>query len=160
MDEDVVITSIRTPEEAEAFRRLNEEWIVDLFVLEDADRAVLEDPFGTIVDQGGDVLVANRDGRTVGCVALLAERPGVYELTKMAVDVGERGRGTGRKLALAAIERARELRASSLFLASNKRLAPAVALYESIGFVHVPPEQLSPVPYTRADVFMLLDLRA
>ena len=155
----VTITSIRTPQDAAAFRRLNEEWISSLFSLEAKDRETLADPFGHYVDPGGDVLLArDRHDRVIGCVALEPTGDGVFELSKMAVTPAERGRGTGRQLLGAAIDRARALGASSLFLGSNRRLAAAIRLYESAGFRHVPRERIGPLPYTRADVFMQLSL--
>ena len=83
----LTIGSIRTAEDAAAFARLNEEWISDLFTLEDKDRETLADPFGRYVEPGGDVLIA-RDGedRVVGCVALEPAGDGVFELSKMTVD--------------------------------------------------------------------------
>ena len=155
----VTITSMRTPADAAAFGRLNEEWIRTLFTLEEKDRATLADPFGHYVEPGGDVLLA-RDcaNRVIGCVALEPTGDGVFELSKMAVSPAERGRGTGRRLLEAAIDRARALGASSIFLGSNRRLTSAVRLYESAGFRHVPRERVGPLPYTRADVFMELPL--
>jgi N-acetylglutamate synthase-like GNAT family acetyltransferase len=94
----------------------------------------------------------------IGCVALEPTGAGVFELSKMAVAPPERGRGIGRLLLQAAIDRARALGASSLFLGSNRRLAAAVRLYEAVGFQHVPREQVGPLPYERADVFMELSL--
>jgi ribosomal protein S18 acetylase RimI-like enzyme len=41
--------------------------------------------------------------------------------------------------------------ATLLYLETNSALKPAIALYESFGFVHLPPR---PTPYARADVFM------
>ena len=155
----VTITSMRTAEDAAAFGRLNEEWISSLFALEDKDREPLADPFGHYVEPGGDVLLARDcEDRVIGCVALEPVGEGVFELSKMAVAPAERGRGTGRRLMNAAIDRARALGASSLFLGSNRRLATAVGLYESVGFRHVPREHVGPLPYTRADVFMELPL--
>jgi ribosomal protein S18 acetylase RimI-like enzyme len=155
----VTITSMHTPEDAAAFGRINEEWISAVFTLEPKDRETLADPFGHYVEPGGDVLIA-RDGddRIVGCVALEPTGDGVFELSKMAVVPAARGNGHGRRLIDAAIARARALGASSLFLGSNHRLAPAVRLYESVGFRHVPRERVGPLPYTRADVFMELPL--
>jgi putative acetyltransferase len=155
----VTIASIRTPEDAAAFGRLNEEWISSLFTLEEKDRETLADPFGHYVETGGDVLLARDcDDRVIGCVALEPAADGVFELSKMAVSPEEQGRGIGRLLMDAAIDRARALGASSLFLGSNRRLAPAVGLYESVGFRHVPRERVGPLPYTRANVFMELPL--
>lgn len=153
------VTSIETDEDAAAFSRLNQDWIASLFTLEDKDRETLADPFGHYVAAGGDVLVA-RDctAGVVGCVALEPAGDGVFELSKMAVAPAQRGRGIGRRLLAAAIERARALGASSLFLGSNRRLTAAVALYESAGFKHVPRDTVGPLPYSRADVFMELRL--
>lgn len=156
------ITSMSSPTDARAFRTLNEEWITALFTLEEADRAILEDPAGHVVDPGGDVLIA-RDARdeVVGCVALVPFGPtadGVFELSKMAVDAKTRGQGVGRAVLLAAIERAGEMGARSIFLGSNSKLADAVHLYESVGFAHVPAEEIGPMPYARADIFMRLVL--
>ncbi len=150
---------MRTPEDAAEFGRLNEEWISSIFTFEAKDRETLADPFGHYVEPGGDVLIARGcDDRVIGCVALEPADDGVFELSKMAVSPGERGRGTGRRLMDAAIDRARALGASSLFLGSNQRLTPAIRLYESVGFRHVPRERIGPLPYTRADVFMELPL--
>jgi putative acetyltransferase len=77
----------------------------------------------------------------------------------MAIATELRGQGAGRKLLSAAIDHARELGASSLFLGSSRKLANAVHLYEALGFEHVAPETLH-MPYARADVFMQLTLVA
>jgi putative acetyltransferase len=153
-----VIGSIETQADVLAFQELNEEWINRFFTMEAADRATLDDPFGRIVAAGGDILIARVDTARVGCVALVPTGSGVYELSKMAVAPALQGRGIGRKLILAAIERARALGATSLFLGSNTKLESAIHLYESVGFTHVPPEQIAPMPYERADVFMELVL--
>ena len=55
-------------------------------------------------------------------------------------------------------EQAKHLGAKSLFLGSNTRLKNAIHLYESVGFRHVKPETLPPMPYSRADVFMEMPL--
>jgi len=69
-----------------------------------------------------------------------------------------RGQGIGRRLLEYTIAQARDLGAKSLFLGSNSRLANAVHLYESLGFRHVPPEELPEMHYARADVFMQMAL--
>jgi predicted N-acetyltransferase YhbS len=156
----VTIDSMRSAGDAAAFERLNTAWIRTLFALEDKDRETLADPWGHYVEPGGDVLVArDDDGAVVGTVALEPAGDGVFELSKMVVAPERRGLGLGRRLIDAAIERARALGGSSIFLGSNHRLVPAVALYESVGFRHVPRERIGPMPYTRADVFMELPLR-
>lgn len=154
----VTFGRMRNEIDAEAFRTLNEEWITRWFALEEKDKATLGDPNGTIVKQGGAVLMAWQEEEPVGCVALISFGETIYELSKMAVRPDLRGAGLGRKLILYAIEEARNLGASRVFLGSSTKLRNAVHLYESVGFRHVAPEQLPPMKYTRADVFMEMAL--
>jgi len=46
-----------------------------------------------------------------------------------------------------------------LYLWANSSLGSAVHLYESLGFVHVPPERVKVSPYTRSNVHMELLLQ-
>ncbi|MET8043482.1 GNAT family N-acetyltransferase [Micromonospora sp. NPDC005215] len=154
----LTVTSMTTAAEAEAFRTLNEEWISHFFTIEESDRRTLDDPFAAIVDRGGDVLIVRDGGEIVGCVALVRNSDDVFELSKMAVTPAGRGKGLGRQLIEAAIGRARQLGATTLFLGSNTKLANAVHLYETAGFQHVSPEQIPLPPYARADVFMRMAL--
>ncbi|MER7694011.1 GNAT family N-acetyltransferase [Streptomyces sp. NPDC097610] len=154
-----VVSSIASQSDADAFSALNEEWISRLFTLQDEDRAVLGDPFGRIVGPGGDVLLAREpgSGTVVGCVALLAYPEAVFELAKMAVASAAQGRGIGRQLIAAAIDRARALGGARLFLGTNSKLAAAIHLYEEAGFVRITRDRL-PVTdyYARADTLMEL----
>lgn len=154
---DLVIRSLQTAADADAFRALNEEWIARYFVIEEQDRRQLDDPVAAYIDPGGEILIAEVDGRPVGCVALLPDGSGACELSKMAVSPELRGRGLGRALLSAAVDRARQMGAQSLFLGSSTKLGNAVHLYESLGFEHVDPETIH-MPYSRADVFMRLQL--
>src|SRR6185437_8091766 len=142
------------PDLAGAFKALNEAWITSLFALEPKDRLVLGDPEGQIIARGGRVLFALDGGEAVGCCALLALADGGFELAKMAVADACKGRGLGRALLAAAVERARGAGAPRLYLETNSGLAPALALYRSFGFVEVVPAE--PSPYARADVCMEL----
>lgn len=154
----ITISPLRDAADATAFHDLNVAWISELFVVEDADRAVLVDAERSIVAAGGTVLIARDGEQRIGCVALLRVGEGVAELAKMAVAPEHRGRGIGRRLITAAIDVARESGVRRLVLESNSSLIPAVRMYESVGFRHVPAETHAPTPYARADVFMDLDL--
>lgn len=155
---DLVIRPLEGPADADAFRRLNEQWIAEHFAIEETDRLQLADPVAQYVAPGGQVLVAELDGRVVGCVAVRPQ-PGTrrFELSKMAVEPGLRGHGAGRRILAAGIACARELGAGSLYLGSSTKLPAAVHLYEALGFVHVGREQLN-LPFARASVFMELRL--
>jgi putative acetyltransferase len=133
-----------------AFRTLNEEWIIRYFTLEAKDIETLGDPENSILRKGGHVFMVYADAKPVGCVALMPIGNSVYELSKMAISPHLRGQGIGRRLLQHAIAQAKLIGAKSLFLGSSTKLPNAVHLYESVGFRHVRPETLPPVPYTRA----------
>jgi N-acetylglutamate synthase-like GNAT family acetyltransferase len=154
----IEIRPLKKGEDATAFRTLNEEWITRYFTLEKMDRETLGDPQKRILEKGGYIFMVYADDQAVGCVALIPIGNGVYELSKMAVSPELRGLGIGRRLLQHAIAEARRIGARSLFLGSNAKLENAVHLYESVGFRHVAPENIPPMPYTRANVFMELPL--
>ena len=138
-------------EHAEAFRTLNEAWIGKYFTLEPKDREVLGDPQGKIVDKGGRVFMALKDGVAVGCAALLKMDDGGYEVAKMTVSEDLRGSGLGKRLMQRCIDAGAELGATRLYLETNSGLAPALGLYRAMGFRDLAPTE---TPYVRADVFM------
>ncbi len=158
ISEKIDIRALQPHEDARAFRKLNEEWITHYFALEQKDRDILDDPENTILRQGGHIFMAYAAGQAAGCLALIPLGNGVYELSKMAVSPGLRGLGIGRRLLEHAITEAKAIGAKSLFLGSNTKLKSAVHLYESVGFRHVPPDRIPPLPYTRANVFMEMQL--
>ena len=145
------------PRHREAFRDLNLAWIEEYFVVEEMDRKQLSDPEASILNQGGAILVAELGSDAVAVCALVRAGPGHFELAKMGTRKDLRGSGVGRKLILATLEKARVLGAHKLSLLSHHSLAPALALYRSVGFVDVPPPADN--PYERADVAMEMELQ-
>lgn len=137
----------------DAFERLNVEWLEKHFVVEPIDRQVLSNPRRSIIEPGGAILYACIAERAVGTVALKRSNDGVFELTKMAVTKRFQGKGIGRQLLRAAVDRFHEMHGKRLYLESNSALAAALALYESAGFRHETPPKRS--EYARADVFMV-----
>lgn len=155
----LVFRTYRPGDEA-AFFRLNEDWITQYFeTLEPADRAIISDPRKHILDGGGQILLAERDGEAIGCCALIAIAPGEYELAKMTVAEKARGAGVGRRLLRFAIDVARSMGAQRLYLESNTKVAAAIHLYEQAGFRHLS-APLHASKYQRANVFMELILPA
>jgi len=138
------------------FHRLNAEWLERWFAIEPIDQHVLSEPETAILEPGGAIWFALLDGEVIGTVALLKESAGVYELTKMAVESGWRGIGAGRLLLDAAIGEFHKRRGKTLFLESNRKLTPALTLYESAGFVHQPTTRPGS-HYQRADVYMVYE---
>jgi len=144
------------PRHREAFRDLNLAWIEEYFVVEGPDRRQLSDPERTILAPGGAILVAELGADVVAVCALIVAGDGHFELAKMATRKDLRGSGLGRKVMTAAIEKARALGAHKLSLLSHHSLAPALALYRSVGFVDAPMPTGN--EYERADVSMELEL--
>jgi ribosomal protein S18 acetylase RimI-like enzyme len=137
------------------FRRLNVAWLKGNGLWEEVHAKSLDAPRETILAAGGQIFFAVADGVVVGTCAVLRVGPGVVELAKLAVAPAAQGRGLGRRLTLAALEHARSLGAEKVVLVTNSRLTPAIRLYESLGFVHVPVPKDS---YAAADVCMEFNL--
>jgi ribosomal protein S18 acetylase RimI-like enzyme len=137
------------------FIRLNEAWISEHFEIEAMDRHLSEDP-GRVLREGGHIFSATIDGIVVGAAALFRDGPDQFELARMAVDPAYRGQGIGRTLAVAALQKARDDGATRVSLCSNTKLAPAIALYRSLGFTVV--REGAHPEYARCNVVMALDL--
>jgi DNA-binding MarR family transcriptional regulator/RimJ/RimL family protein N-acetyltransferase len=119
------------------FHDINAEWISSMFVLEPTDREVLENPRARILAPGGDILFAKAGALgVVGTCALQKTGENQFELTKMGVRETARGLKVGEALLEAVIARAGELGAQTLYLLTNSKCAPAIHLYEKLGFVH------------------------
>lgn len=139
------------PEYRSYFEQLNKAWLEKYFTVEPVDKYVLENPEEAILAQGGYILFARFQDQIIGAVALKLMEPGVYEMTKMAVDETFQGIGAGKRLCAAAIEKAKEIKAERLILYSTRRLETAISIYHKIGFVEIP---LEPGVYERANIKM------
>jgi ribosomal protein S18 acetylase RimI-like enzyme len=137
------------------FIRLNEAWITEHFNIEPTDRQLSADP-GRVLRDGGHIFSATIDGAVIGVAALFRDGPHQFELARMAVDPAYRGRGIGRALAVAALQKARDEGATRVSLGSNTKLAPAIALYRSLGFTVV--REGAHPQYARCNIVMALDL--
>jgi len=137
------------------FKKLNLEWLDHYHLTESHDLMVLDDPEGTIVDRGGVIYLAEKDGKIVGTAALMLEEDGVYELAKMAVTQEARGKGISRLLIDACLLWAKQVRAKKITLFSNHQLTTAISLYQKYGFKHV---EVKDSPFVTADVKMELVL--
>ncbi|MBC6492058.1 GNAT family N-acetyltransferase [Flavihumibacter stibioxidans] len=142
---------------AEAFKKLNEEWISAYFKMEDSDYKALDHPKEYILNKGGAILVALYEDEPVGVCALIKmDDPEYdYELAKMAVSPKVQGKSIGWLLGQAIIEKAKSLGAKKLYLESNTMLKPAINLYYKLGFKKVAGRA---TPYERCNIQMELEL--
>ncbi len=146
------------PQYKKAFYELNRKWIEMYWELEPHDIEVLENPEKHILEKGGHIFVALYNGFPVGVCALCPmpqESAYDFELAKLAVNNSIQRKGIGRRLCDAVINKARELGGVMLFLESNTRLKPAIALYRKLGFNELP--EYHPA-YARGDIQMELSL--
>jgi putative acetyltransferase len=137
------------------FKQLNLEWLDFYHLTESHDLMILDDPQGKVIDKGGFIWMAEADGKIVGSAGLMKEEDGVYELVKMAVTEGYRGKGIARLLIERCLYKAREIGAKKVTLFSNHQLETAIGLYEKYGFKHT---ALVNSPMETADVRMELIL--
>jgi len=142
---------------AKGFKDINLAWIDHLFGVEAIDLKYLDNPKVEIINKGGFIFIAEHNGQVVGtCAMIKMTTPGFdFELAKMGVDKNYRGKGIGRGLAIACLQKAKKLGAKKIYLESNSKLVPALKLYKSLGFE----DTLDvPSPYCRCDVQLQLEL--
>jgi ribosomal protein S18 acetylase RimI-like enzyme len=141
------------PEHQPYFESLNRVWIEKYFEMEPKDLLVLTQPEEMLIKKGGAVLMALYEDTIAGTVALQKVDDRTFEFTKMAVDENFRRKGIAEELSYASFKKAKELGAKELILYSNSILKPAIALYEKLGFQHVP---VTDSGYKRSDVKMMI----
>lgn len=126
-----------TPALAHHFGIINKQWIDDMFVLEDIDKQVLNNPQRYVIEKGGRIWFAQHcDHGVVGTCALLNKGNGAFELTKMGVLSCVRGLKVGDVLLKHVLAEAAKMELTELFLLTNKKCEAAIHLYEKNGFVH------------------------
>jgi len=139
---------------ADDFGRLNYEWIEQSYGVEKHDHEVLDHPRKSVIEPGGQIFFALKEGVAIGTVAMIPYGENSFELAKMAVAPESRGLGTGDKLMLACVEFARSHGAASIILESNTKQQAAVSLYRKFGFKEIPLDPNS--HFVRANIRMEL----
>ena len=95
---------------------------------------------GAYAPPRGRWLLAKWGRAAVGCVALRPlEEHGIAEIKRLFVRPKWQGRGIGRGLVLAALEKARELGYSVVRLDTLPEMEAAIGLYRDLGFREIDP---------------------
>ncbi|MFT6843347.1 MAG: ribosomal protein S18 acetylase RimI-like enzyme [Psychroserpens sp.] len=143
------------PQYAKDFYALNVAWLEKFFFVEPYDEKVLSNPKQYIIDAGGFIFFVKNNDKIIGTIALI-NQGAYFELSKMAVSPAFQGLKIGQQLIEYCIKFAKEQQWKTITLYSNRKLVPAINLYNKVGFVEVPLEE--DVHYERANIKMLLDL--
>ena len=136
------------------FFLLNKAWIEESWHLEDSDKKDLLNP-EIIVENGGQIFFALDNKSAIGTVAMIKSPNNRFELAKMTVKEGSRGKGIANMLMDECIKFAKQNSSREIFLISNDSLTIARNLYDKYGFKEV---ELDSQKYERGNVKMKLKI--
>jgi len=85
-------------------------------------------------DTRGQIWLAERGDRLVGCTAIALRDNNLGQLRWVLVDPSARGRGIGKQLVYSAMDYCREKECEKVFLETTDGLPESQTLYEKLGF--------------------------
>ncbi len=114
---------------------------------------------GEYAEPAGLLLVAYADGQPAGCGAIRpladVDYANACEMKRLYVRPSARRHGLGRLLARSLLDHASQAGYSTILLDTLHDMEAARGLYESLGFVEIPPYYFNPLPgahYLKADL--------
>jgi DNA-binding MarR family transcriptional regulator len=132
------------------FRALNIEWLEKYFELEEADNEILLNPEREILAKNGQIYFAKLEKDIVGTGAIHQIKPGIFMISKMAVNESTQNQGVGRKLLQKLITFANARNAKQIVLLTDEKLTQAINLYYKSGFSISSDSDLISAKYERA----------
>ena len=139
-------------------RHASDRAMIDGYFDEAAFEAELAALPGAYAPPTGALLVAEQDGRIVGCVAVKRVDEKRCEMKRLFVDVSAHGRGVGKALAEAAVERGKALGYETMMLDTGPKQIEAQTLYRKLGFRPAEPYYEMPPELRSWLIFMERDL--
>jgi len=164
----LTIAHATTPEQIAVTRELVREYTDWAFAMTDdrfsasafagLERELADLP-GAFAPPDGRLLLAELEGRAVGCIALCRFDRATGEVKRLYVRPGVRGQHIGARLIAALIAAARETGYQRLVLDSHAMMTHAHALYRAAGFRDTAPPLGVPDELRSVVLFMEMDLR-
>lgn len=109
----------------------------------------LDDELSSLATFYDAILVAREDNGIAGCVALRRIDDDVCEMKRLYIRPHFRGRGIARRLVQAIVDDARARGFTRMRLDTLPSMQDAMRLYESFGFVDIPPYRYNPIEGSR-----------
>src|ERR1700686_1993422 len=143
-------------EHARELFREYEAWLEVDLCFQNFEEELAELP-GKYAPPDGRLLLAVKNGKVAGCVALRKIGDGICEIKRLFVRPEFRGQGLGRQLAEAIIREAKQFGYDRMRLDTlPPKMNDAIGLFRSLGFKEIEPYYNNPVPGAK---FMELRLR-
>jgi len=142
-----IIKIVESAPEIEITRTLLQEYATSLgfdLCFQDFDKELADLP-GQYSPPEGCLMLVLVGEEIAGCVALRKFGERICEMKRLYVRPQFRGRGFGRKLAMAIIEKAKEIGYRLIRLDTLDSMIEAIELYRSLGFVEINDYRFNPI---------------
>jgi ribosomal protein S18 acetylase RimI-like enzyme len=141
------IIKVLTPKQVEGVRTLFLEYASSLgFSLRFQEfESELRTLPGEYAPPVGALMLAVEEEQLIGCVALRKITHDTCEMKRLYIRPAFRGKGSGRRLAIAVIEEARRIGYARIRLDTVATMKEAISLYRSLGFKEIEPYRYNPI---------------
>lgn len=132
------------------FIALNTQWVERFFKMEQSDRDILEH-VDELLAKGSMIYVAVEDEQVLAVCMVMPLENDNWEICKLAARAQYTGSGAGSAVFQACMDYAKAHKAKRIILISNRKLKPALHIYEKFGFKEIPLDH-ELEEYERADI--------
>lgn len=137
------------PKYKSAFIQFNTDWIVDNFGSLEAEDIETFEKIDEELEDGAMIYFAVENGVPLATCMAKPMDGETWEICKLASNKHREHKGCGSAVFEAAIQWAVKHGAKKLFLLSNRKLKPAIHIYEKFGFKEI---KLTDYAYIRGDI--------